>query len=768
MTQYYDKNVNRVLELLNYPILERCNELKILFNECNIHELQDIFPNVVQSVFGIGNRGIGWGLRTTTKKNAPQFFDTLFEFFAPMGPIFQICYRLLNDAIKFEINLDQLPHKINEMIQTGQYSIFYADLFNVDTFRRQVISLSLNAFDYYILHFCIYATFPLHKMYPAALQVHNEHMKTVYFFLTAEYLCNFLPCRPDSVVMPPNICPTVKAPQPMPIQPLQPKRSPKYLKIPSASVYDASSSNTQFIRNTVSPRVHAWRTESVLHFFIDTWLRYDVDETRDLPSSEFIRVVRILIKQTHSFANSAYIDETPMVTLRKLAQPMMRVPFYPFLKSTMGRWPLDSSFSVVLELWLSYIQPWRYGFDWQLQKSNENNIEFSSDNRYQTFILDNLIIYTQIFVHILPRFERLDFTSLPNVIMLHRLVKVFNQTGLPAKLLQAEQSFGGNYLKYDSPRKQNTFLCAANSTGSYEWDNLHYDDGYTPMFGDAMQNTITKFLKTICIARDQVIKEIIAKTEENEERYKSFGIFKRIFNKIFEEMSCDVQKMKECNKIPDILESAMNTLGGMFNVDVPDISGEEIDTSSPNCTQANFSLYDDSNYLDVSHISPFQMMNNLANIKASVDPALLPIQTYECAFLVRLLHRLSCKMNEKFHQEIEALWYRSDIKGKLARRIFYGPMTAQWFDKPYGKLYSKPFKISMITSFVGSIFPLGESALCEQQLPPRLSLRYFASYQCLFFVAIFCIIGYIKCHTVIIGVITAIMVLLTFLYMCSF
>lgn len=135
-------------------------------------------------------------------------------------------------------------------------------------------------------------------------------------------------------------------------------------------------------------------------------------------------MVRILIKQTHSFANSAYIDETPMVNLRKLAQPMMRAPFYPFLKSTIGRWPLDSSFSVVLELWLSYIQPWRYGFDWQLQKSNENNIEFSTDNRYQTFILDNLIIYTQIFVHILSRFERLDFTSFPNVIMLHRLVKV--------------------------------------------------------------------------------------------------------------------------------------------------------------------------------------------------------------------------------------------------------------------------------------------------------------------------------------------------------
>lgn len=38
------------------------------------------------------------------------------------------------------------------------------------------------------------------------------------------------------------------------------------------------------------------------------------------------------------------------------------------------------------------------------------------------------------------------------------ILQVFNQTGLPAKLLQTEQSFGGSYLKYDSPRKQNTFL----------------------------------------------------------------------------------------------------------------------------------------------------------------------------------------------------------------------------------------------------------------------------------------------------------------------
>lgn len=52
------------------------------------------------------------------------------------------------------------------------------------------------------------------------------------------------------------------------------------------------------------------------------------------------------------------------------------------------------------------------------------NFEVPINNRFDSFIADNLVIYTQIFVHILPRFERLDFTSLRNVIMLHRLVKV--------------------------------------------------------------------------------------------------------------------------------------------------------------------------------------------------------------------------------------------------------------------------------------------------------------------------------------------------------
>lgn len=162
---------------------------------------------------------------------------------------------------------------------SGNYSLFYADLIQIDPFRRSVSSLTLNAFDYFILNFVIHGTIPLHRIYPAALQVHNEKSKTTYFLLSAEYMSFFLPSNPDTVVLPTNICGTVKAPQPVPVQPLQPTKSPKYLKLSPISNFGPSN-NQSNSRSAESPRAHAWRSESVLYFFVDTWMRFNVNEMR--------------------------------------------------------------------------------------------------------------------------------------------------------------------------------------------------------------------------------------------------------------------------------------------------------------------------------------------------------------------------------------------------------------------------------------------------------------------------------------------------------
>ncbi|KAM7362658.1 sphingomyelin phosphodiesterase 4 isoform 2-T2 [Cochliomyia hominivorax] len=742
----YNENIgNRILELLNFPLLERCTELNILFERCNLRELQEIFPTIVQSVFGIGSGGLGWGLRATTKENSPQIFDMLHNFFAPMGPMFRLCYRLLNESIKFELSLEQLPHKLVELLQSGQYNMFYADLINIDPFRRQISSLSLNAFDYYILHFVIHATYPLHKMYPAALQVHNERMKTVYFFLTAEYLCNFLPSRPDAVVMPTNICTSVKAPQPMPVQQLQPKKSPKYLRIPQSNNSLFGNNMSQMNQRSVdaSPRAHAWRTESVLHFFIDTWLRYDVDEARDLPSSEFIRVVRILVKQTHSFANSAALDQSTMASLRKMAQTMMRPRIYPFIKSIISRWPLDSSLSVVLELWLSYIQPWRYRFEWQ--NNCATNLDGPVNSRFDSFIADNLVIYTQIFVYLLPRFERLDFTSFPNVIMLHRLVKVFSQTGLSNKLYYAEKSFAGNTLAFESPRKHSTLL--SSQPGSCDWtDSLYHDDVYTPMFGPVIRQELEQFIKTVHISRMYILNEIQTIKREQLVRRKSLGFFKKLFASLFEDKSPEEIKLQEINKIPDILDLAVRSLCQMFEIEIPDISMEELDISV-NATfndSFNFSIYDNSDYLDISRVSPRQMLDNLATIKPTIDPALMPIQTYEVKVLVRILHQICCLINDKYGPQLQTLWNRTDIVGKLSRQILYAPMTAQWFDKPRGV-----------------------SELCEQQVPARLCLRFLASYRSLTLIFLALLIGYIFWGSSTIGLIILLLISLIYVFIMA-
>lgn len=60
----------------------------------------------------------------------------------------------------------------------------------------------------------------------------------------------------------------------------------------------------------------------------------------------------------------------------------------------------------------------------------------------------------------------------------------------------------------------------------------------------------------------------------------------------------------------------------------------------------DLSLLNDSNLLDVSRLSPQQMKKKLINMRVGIDPALLPIQTYECKVLVRFLHQISCRINQ--------------------------------------------------------------------------------------------------------------------------
>lgn len=78
-------------------------------------------------------------------------------------------------------------------------------------------------------------------------------------------------------------------------------------------------------------------------------------------SPERVRTVRVLVKHLHAFSAKHMSDPAVRSSaLRKYARQLMCVRAYHYIKHLVTTWPLDASFRLVMELWLSLIQPWRY------------------------------------------------------------------------------------------------------------------------------------------------------------------------------------------------------------------------------------------------------------------------------------------------------------------------------------------------------------------------------------------------------------------------
>lgn len=324
--------------------------------------------------------------------------------------------------------------------------------------------------------------------------------------------------------------------------------------------------------------------------------------TTDLPSSEFIQVVRVLVKQLHSFANSAELDVTAMASLRSLAQPMMNAQINNFLRQMLQRWPLDSSFLVVLELWLSYIQPWRYTLNKQI------GIEEALPcipTKFEKFIMENAASYTQIFIQLLPRFERLDFTSLKNVSILYRLARVFSQSNLAQLLRMHDRRLSSEHLT-SSPNRSNllqnlsshsnhsspgnnsppspsrisssqdiTDSFDPNSSAFYssqrnDINYMHDDDTYICLFGATERQTpiLTKmeqFTNKLFISYESANKLINQLEASVQQRYNGlFGYIKWYLTN--DEEDEHIQSLNDAKKIAEVLEFVIRSFAIIFQV----------------------------------------------------------------------------------------------------------------------------------------------------------------------------------------------------------
>lgn len=393
---------------------------------------------------------------------------------------------------------------------------------------------------------------------------------------------------------------------------IQPMKRPKYLLLSAISNHTPQTQNHSSSRHIDSPRGNIWRSETVMYLFVDAWLRFDFDETRDLPSNEFIRLVRVLIKQLHAFGNAAEQDNTTLQMLRQMSQPLMNNKMYGLLKSLISRWPLDSSFSDVLELWLSYIQPWRYVHNRDLNTIADMPIP----SRYETFISENLIAFTQIYVKLMPRFERIDLSSLKNVFMLFRMLKVFGQSNLSDILKRYETSMQINsvngmfmdpssispvHLKERSPNRTGVNASEFRSYGHSET----LEEPYVPLFSGDFVFKIEQLTRKILVMKN-IAKNNLKEIEvEYEKKHKGVaGFLKSLFSS--DEDSVLTMTISDRKKVPELLDYCAQTMNTVFDVHVPEpnfttevMEDDEIDgirSSIHNTSERNMSEFSDASF----------------------------------------------------------------------------------------------------------------------------------------------------------------------------
>lgn len=713
----------RMQNFLNLPLVDRCREIATLIDESSTTDLQHVFPVLVHSLFGVTDN-IGWGLHSINLKRNQQEYEILCHFLGPQGPIFSLCYKLLPDCyLKYKFPLSYLPSKIRLMLEDGIIPPFYSDKIRVDQSTRLPSALFMNPFEYYIFHFAYHLTNPW-------LQLQQEdniwvNWETIYVQLAHTYLYHFLP-RDNSPVLP-IIGPYVKTPPRKLMQSPDSKRlqTPRLLRTSILSP-GPTSPTAGVPQQQCLPQV--WRSETVVQVFLDFWLEYTEDvempayhatpfpgalpRRHSIHSGEHIRLVRGFIKTLHEFANSATGDTSAMDELKRVIVPSVQGKIYIFLRKAIHHWPLDSSFRLILEAWLSFIQPWRYipglGYSSVGKLQEEERGKITDATRWLSFVANNLLAYTAIFQQLLPRFMRTDLVAPKNALMLFRVTKVLAQPKLAEMLLEIENCMDDVRLSRGkvSPNQWS----AAVRQQILELEGPTYQ--YVPMFSPASVSQIVWFLSTIKQAHLTATSLVDALEKRRIGRRLLVTIWEFFYG---EDISSDDISLEERRRVPGFLANAQQQLMDIFQIKVEDI---------PQVAIVADQEYHDS-ILSTSICNQSQMETSLDNSRPGVylqiqekrqscryieymgDPQLQPVQTHECAFLVRLLFQLCNFINTKYQPELNAVYIRPDIIGRLARRILQPPTIVKHLPK------------RTIDGF---------SSGDETHVPPRLSLRSMASH----------------------------------------
>ncbi|XP_063451422.1 sphingomyelin phosphodiesterase 4 isoform X2 [Pan paniscus] len=487
----------------------------------------------------------------------------------------------------------------------------------------------------------------------------------------------------------------------------------------------------------------------------------DEEQESFTPTEEHVLVVRLLLKHLHAFANSLKPEQaspsahshatSPLEEFKRAAVPrFVQQKLYLFLQHCFGHWPLDASFRAVLEMWLSYLQPWRYAPDKQAPGSDSQPRCVSE--KWAPFVQENLLMYTKLFVGFLNRALRTDLVSPKHALMVFRVAKVFAQPNLAEMIQKGEQLFLEPELVI--PHRQHRLFTAPTFTGSFlsPWppavtdasfkvkSHVYSLEGqdckYTPMFGPEARTLVLRLAQLITQAKHTAksISDQCAESPAGHSFLSWLGFSSMDTNGSYTANDLDEMGQDSVRKTDEYLEKALEYLRQIFRLSEAQLRQFTLALGTTQDENGKKQLPDcivGEDGLILTPLGRYQIINGLRRfeIEYQGDPELQPIRSYEIASLVRTLFRLSSAINHRFAGQMAALCSRDDFLGSFCRYHLTEPGLASRH----------------------LLSPVGRRQVAGHTRGPRLSLRFLGSYRTLvslllaFFVASLFCVGPLPC-----------------------
>ncbi|XP_048023596.1 sphingomyelin phosphodiesterase 4 isoform X1 [Megalobrama amblycephala] len=764
---------NLKLDWTNKPLHQRCHELSKIIDDYPAKELHAIFPWLVESVFGsLDGILTGWNLRFLQARSAE--YNIAMDFLDPSGPMMKMVYKLQAEEYKYEFPVSYLPGPIKSSIQAGvlpDCPLFHnkiqfpmSGLLSLNPFEYYMFNFASSLI--------APKNYPPGQHGSCSDSAYFVLVDTyLKYFLPTE---GNVPPSPFSDTRGTVASPAPRSPSVPYVGYGGYSTSLLKRHITHQPSVNADPAAQEIWRSETLLQVFVemWLHHYSLEMYQKlqspqvklALLQYRLSMSSMLcqppappgsgtlhtyqepftPTEEHVLVVRLLVKHLHAFSSSlkpetissspsAHSHSSPLEELKRVVvQRFVQQKLYVFLQHCFGHWPLDASFRAVLETWLSYIQPWRYTGEKNNPQADGGQNRTVPD-KWASFVQENLLMYTKLFQVFLNRAMRTDLVNAKNALMVFRVAKVFVQPNLSEMIQKAEQLFlepehailqrqnrvfltpshGGSFLSSRQPMGTDSVFKVKSHVYSLEGQDCQY----SLMFGPDLRKIVLKLIQIIAQAR-QTAKRISDHSTEmaaNSSFLSWFSVGSLDHNNTFTGGEMD-DLGEGVKKTHEFLDKALDYLCQIFRLNAGQLSQLLVNVASVDDEGASKQLPDcipSENGLVLTDLGRLQIINGLRRfeIEYQGDPELQPIRSYENAFLVRLLFRISTFINARLGDHMEALCSRQDLLGRLGRHYLSSssvvaeqrrksPVTQQMRERPQRVRLSLRFLASYRTLLV--------------------------------------------------------------------